>query len=111
ILNLLSNSIKFSNTGSEILVNLNIDDQWTKIVVRDEGIGISKENQEVVFDKFVQIDKSFTRSNEGSGIGLSIVKSLVNLHDGVITVESDLAKGSSFTIFLPNVIIGNCCPS
>lgn len=111
ILNLLSNSIKFSNKGSSILVNLNIDDQWTKIVVRDEGIGISKENQEVIFDKFVQIDKSFTRSNEGSGIGLSIVKSLVNLHDGVITVESDLNKGSSFTIFLPNVTIENCCPS
>ncbi|WP_148552054.1 sensor histidine kinase [Paraclostridium bifermentans] len=111
ILNLLSNSIKFSNKGSSILVNLNIDDQWTKIVVRDDGIGISKENQEVIFDKFVQIDKSFTRSNEGIGIGLSIVKSLVNLHDGVITVESDLNKGSSFTIFLPNVIIENCCPS
>ncbi|MGQ0515720.1 sensor histidine kinase, partial [Bacillus sp. D-CC] len=59
ILNLLSNSIKFSNKGSSILVNLNIDDQWTKIVVIDEGIGISKENQEIIFDKFVQIDKSF----------------------------------------------------
>ncbi|WP_250673569.1 HAMP domain-containing sensor histidine kinase (plasmid) [Paraclostridium ghonii] len=110
ILNLLSNAIKFSNKNSNIYVNLTIDDNWVKIIVRDEGIGISKENQEIIFDKFVQIDKSFTRENEGSGIGLSIVKSILNLHEGTISVESDLNKGSSFKVFLPNIRIENCDP-
>lgn len=110
ILNLLSNAIKFSNKNSNIYVNLTIDDNWVKIIVRDEGIGISKENQEIIFDKFVQIDKSFTRENEGSGIGLSIVKSILNLHEGTISVESDLNKGSSFKVFLPNIRIKNCDP-
>lgn len=110
ILNLLSNAIKFSNKNSNIYVNLEIDDKWIKIIVRDEGIGISKENQEIIFDKFVQIDKSFTRENEGSGIGLSISRSILNLHEGTISVESDLNKGSSFKVFLPNIHIENCAP-
>ncbi|GAA0715786.1 PAS domain-containing sensor histidine kinase [Paraclostridium ghonii] len=110
ILNLLSNAIKFSNKNSNIYVNLTIDDNWIKIIVRDEGIGISKENQEIIFDKFIQIDKSFTRENEGSGIGLSIVRSILNLHEGTISVESDLNKGSSFKVFLPNIRIENCAP-
>lgn len=110
ILNLLSNAIKFSNKNSNIYVNLTIDDNWVKIIVRDEGIGISKENQEIIFDKFVQIDKSFTRENEGSGIGLSVVRSILNLHEGTIMVESDLNKGSSFKVFLPNIRIENCDP-
>lgn len=99
ILNLLSNAIKFSSKGSNILVNVSSDDDWIKILVKDEGIGISNENQDIIFNEFVQIDKSFTRSNEGSGIGLSVVKSLVNIHGGIINIESDLNKGSSFMIF------------
>lgn len=110
LLNLLSNAIKFSNKDSKVFVNLTVDEKWIEIIVKDEGIGISKENQEVIFDKFVQIDKSFTRANEGSGIGLSIVKSIVSLHEGSISVESDLNKGSSFKVFLPNVQIKNCDP-
>ena len=102
ILNLLSNAIKFSNEYSTIYVNVYINDKWVQIDVKDEGIGICEKNQEIIFEKFVQIDKSFTRNNEGSGIGLSIVKSIVNLHDGNIYVNSSLNKGSIFTILLPN---------
>lgn len=102
ILNLLSNAIKFSNEHSTIYVNVYINDKWVQIDVKDEGIGICEKNQEIIFEKFVQIDKSFTRNNEGSGIGLSIVKSIVNLHDGNVYVNSSLNKGSIFTILLPN---------
>ena len=102
ILNLLSNAIKFSNEYSTIYVNVYINDKWVQIDVKDEGIGICEKNQEIIFEKFVQIDKSFTRNNEGSGIGLSIVKSIVNLHDGNVYVNSSLNKGSIFTILLPN---------
>ena len=102
LLNLLSNAIKFSNPDSCVYVNLLIHDDAIEIIVQDEGIGISDENQRIIFEKFVQVDKSFTRKCEGSGIGLSIVKNVVDIHDGKITIESKLNKGTTFRVFLPN---------
>ncbi|MFY9533387.1 ATP-binding protein, partial [Clostridium sp.] len=64
-------------------------------------IGIAKENLNKIFDKFTQLDTSFSRKNEGSGIGLSIVKSFVLLHNGKISVKSELNKGTTFLIELP----------
>ena len=100
ILNLLSNAIKFSKPNGEIRVTLNFED-CLYISVADNGIGIAKENLNKIFDKFTQLDTSFSRKNEGSGIGLSIVKSFVLLHNGKISVKSDLNKGTSFLIELP----------
>lgn len=102
ILNLLSNAIKFSNENNNIYVNVIENNEWIEILIRDEGIGIEEKNLEHIFKRFVQCDKSFTRANEGSGIGLSIVKSIVEAHDGNISVESKLNKGSKFIIKLPN---------
>ncbi|WP_195251326.1 sensor histidine kinase [Romboutsia sp. 1001713B170207_170306_H8] len=107
MLNLLSNAIKFSSENANIFVNILTNKKWIEINVTDEGIGISKENQNIIFNKFVQIDKSFTRANEGSGIGLSIVQSIINLHEGIINVESELNKGTVFRIVLPNKCIEN----
>ena len=100
ILNLLSNAIKFSKPNGEIRVTLNFED-CLYISVADNGIGIAKENLNKIFDKFTQLDTSFSRENEGSGIGLSIVKSFVLLHNGKISVKSELNKGTSFLIELP----------
>lgn len=100
ILNLLSNAIKFSKPNGEIRVTLNFED-CLYISVADNGIGIAKENLNKIFDKFTQLDTSFSRKNEGSGIGLSIVKSFVLLHNGKISVKSDLNKGTIFLIELP----------
>ena len=100
ILNLLSNAIKFSKPNGEIRVTLNFED-CLYISVADNGIGIAKENLNKIFDKFTQLDTSFSRKNEGSGIGLSIVKSFVLLHNGKISVKSDLNKGTIFLIKLP----------
>ena len=100
ILNLLSNAIKFSKPNGEIKVTLNFED-CLYISVADNGIGIAKENLNKIFDKFTQLDTSFSRKNEGSGIGLSIVKSFVLLHNGKISVKSELNKGTSFLIELP----------
>ena len=100
MLNLLSNAIKFSKPNGEIKVTLNFED-CLYISVADNGIGIAKENLNKIFDKFTQLDTSFSRKNEGSGIGLSIVKSFVLLHNGKISVKSDLNKGTIFLIELP----------
>lgn len=102
MLNLLSNAIKFSPEKSSIYVTVNVSDDFTEIIVKDEGIGIAKSDRKAIFERFMQADKSLTRANEGSGIGLSIVKSILDLHEGYINVESEIGKGSEFKILLPN---------
>ena len=102
MLNLLSNAVKFTPENKNIYVNIKVNDEFAEINVKDEGIGISKADKTAIFERFVQADKSLTRENEGSGIGLSIVKSIVDLHDGYISVESEVGKGSTFKLILPN---------
>jgi PAS domain S-box-containing protein len=105
MLNLLSNAIKFTSKGGSINVNIVEDDKDIIISVGDTGIGIPEEKQKTVFDRFVQVDKSFVRNREGSGIGLSIVKSLVDLHGGSIELTSEMDKGTTFEIRLPIVLV------
>lgn len=103
MLNLLSNAVKFTPKNGSIYVNIyNLTDKVV-ISVKDTGIGIDKSMQKLIFDKFVQVDKSISRRTEGSGIGLSLVKSLVEMHNGQISVVSELGEGSEFIIELPNV--------
>jgi signal transduction histidine kinase len=101
MLNLLSNSVKFSKEGGEIYVE--IHDAGTEVVisVADTGIGIMLDKLNDIFKRFVQVDKSFTRDHEGSGIGLSLVKELVEMHGGNITVKSEYGCGSKFIVTLP----------
>lgn len=101
ILNLLSNSIKFTPSGGSIEVNIYDKIDNIVISVKDTGVGIPIEKQSSIFEKFVQVDKSLSRNREGSGIGLSLVKELVVLHDGNIELNSILGKGSEFRIKLP----------
>lgn len=105
ILNLLSNAVKFTPGEGTIEVNIQDKEDILIISVKDTGIGVPAEMQSMIFERFVQVDKSITRSKEGSGIGLSIVKSLVEMHNGTISLISEAGKGSEFIIALPKVII------
>ena len=101
ILNLLSNSIKFTPSGGEIEVSIYNKVNSVIISVKDNGIGIPTEKQSSIFEKFVQVDKSLSRNREGSGIGLSLVKQLVVIHNGTIELKSTLDKGSEFIVEIP----------
>jgi len=101
ILNLMANSIKFTPEGGSITVNMFDKGENILILIKDTGIGIPSNKLDIIFDRFRQVDKSFTRNREGSGIGLSIVKSLVELHGGKISVSSEYGKGTEFSILLP----------
>ena len=101
ILNLLSNAVKFTNSGGEIFVYMYEHEDKVRISVKDTGIGIPEEKQALIFERFRQVDKSFARNHEGSGIGLSLVKSLVALHDGNITLKSEPSIGTEVIIELP----------
>ncbi|WP_052085785.1 PAS domain-containing sensor histidine kinase [Clostridium sp. HMP27] len=107
ILNLLSNAIKFTDKEGNILVSIKNEDNHIVISVKDDGIGIPEEKQKNIFERFIQVDKSLSRNNEGSGIGLSLVKSLVEIHEGSIRVKSNLGKGSEFIIKIPVANINN----
>ncbi|MGI9550309.1 MAG: hybrid sensor histidine kinase/response regulator transcription factor, partial [Aurantibacter sp.] len=99
--NLLSNAFKFSDNGSVISIEVSYADQELQIQVADSGKGIPKKELPFIFDRFYQVDGSSIREQEGSGIGLSLSKDLVELMDGTITVSSELGKGSLFTVHLP----------
>lgn len=105
LLNLLSNAVKFTPKGGEIFVSISPHEDSLCIKVQDTGVGIPIEKQSQIFQRFCQIDRIFTRQHEGSGIGLNLVKSLVELHGGTITFDSKEGKGTSFTINLPCKIL------
>jgi len=117
-LNLIENGIKYTEEGGSIHISVAKDSSphainpsvlteegghvgFAKVVVVDTGIGIAKEDQERIFDRFFRVDKARSREQGGSGLGLSICKWIVEAHRGKIEVESELGKGSSFTVRLP----------
>ena len=102
VLNLLSNAIKFSKEKGNIDVNVYLKDKYLVLEVKDNGIGIPITMQQKIFERFVQLDKSLSRKKEGSGIGLSLVKMLVEIHNGYIELESTEGNGSIFRVYLPN---------
>lgn len=105
MLNLLSNALKFTNSPGHIMVRISNKDDKVFISVKDTGIGVPEEKEKLIFDRFRQVDKSLSRNNEGSGIGLSLVKSLVEMHGGNIKLNSIYNEGSEFIIELP---LNNC---
>ncbi len=97
---LLDNALKYSPEQSKITVSCHRDGSWGSIVVRDTGIGISKEELPFIFDRFYRGDKMRSRSADGLGLGLSIAKWIVEAHGGKIRVESEEGRGSTFTVTL-----------
>ncbi|MEG6612892.1 HAMP domain-containing sensor histidine kinase [Pseudoclostridium thermosuccinogenes] len=101
MLNLLSNAIKFTPPGGDVTVYVKEENNKVYISVKDTGPGIPKEKQDIIFERYKHVDSNLTRENEGSGIGLSIAKSYVELHCGKLTVKSEENKGSEFIVELP----------
>jgi PAS domain S-box-containing protein len=105
ILNLLSNAVKFTKPGGKIEVTLTDIGDYVRIVVRDTGIGIPIDKLDSVFDRFIQVDKSLSRRSEGTGIGLALVKSLVEMHGGIINLSSVYGEYTEFDIRFPSVTL------
>lgn len=105
ILNLLSNAVKFTDAKGSIFINIYDKGDFIEISIKDTGIGIPEDKLDFIFKRFAQIDKSITRKKEGSGIGLALVKSLVEIQGGTISVKSELGKGSEFTMTLPVKVV------
>ena len=102
IINLISNAIRYTNLNGEILIKLYKKSDFIKIIVKDNGIGIPEESLDYIFERFYRVDKSRCRNTGGTGVGLTICKSIVDLHKGKIEVKSKLNEGSEFIITLPN---------
>lgn len=105
VLNLLSNAIKFNKENGYIYLNIKDKDEYTEISIKDTGIGIPEDKLDNVFDRFTQVNNRMTKISEGSGIGLSLTKSLVEMHGGTIEVISNLGEGTEFIIKIPNMLV------
>ena len=103
IVNLLSNAIRYSNNGGKIFISSYKENNNLKIQFKDNGIGIPKENIKYIFERFYRVDESRSKNTGGIGVGLTIVKSIIDLHQGTIEVRSELNKGSEFIVILPNL--------
>jgi len=103
LLNLVSNACKFSRHGGTVTLAVGSDREGIWLSVTDEGIGIAPQDVDRIFDRFVQVEASANRRAQGTGIGLSIVKQLVMLHGGRITVQSEPDRGSTFVVHLSAV--------
>jgi signal transduction histidine kinase len=97
----LSNATKFTDRGGFIRVNISSGTDKVVIRIKDTGTGIPQDKLDCIFERFQQVETTLTRNHEGSGIGLSLVKSLVEKHNGKISVKSELGKGTDFMIELP----------
>jgi two-component system phosphate regulon sensor histidine kinase PhoR len=99
--NLIGNAVKYTPENGRVEVILREDGDFLVLQVRDTGIGISPEDQHRIFDKFYRVESELTENISGSGLGLSIVKAIVEKHNGRVWVESQMGKGSTFTVLLP----------
>lgn len=101
LFNLLSNAIKFTPEGGKIETGYENSDDKVKIFVKDNGIGIDKDNHKRIFEKFVQLNNIYCKNESSTGLGLTITKELTELHGGKITFQSEPQKGSTFVVELP----------
>ncbi len=105
--NLVSNAVKYNNPGGTVMITLNCNEDEFSLSVADTGIGMNSEEREMLFEEFSRIRNDKTRNISGSGLGLSIVKKVVDLYHGVINVESAPDKGSVFTVIIPRSQVSN----
>lgn len=107
LLNLISNAYKFTNAGGTIHVEVSEKENCAVLLVRDNGVGIEQHELESIFQRYHQAGKTLSRHAEGTGAGLTLVKSLVELQGGRISAESQIGKGSTFTVAVPIRLIGD----
>ncbi len=101
IYNLVENALKYTQEGGRVQVTLTQRSKNAVLTVQDNGIGIPREDQAHIFDRFYRVDKARSRETGGTGLGLSIVRQMVQLHGGTVRVDSEVGKGSTFTVELP----------
>jgi len=101
LINLIDNAIKYSDNDNKLIVLIDKNENEIFIEVEDNGIGISKENQKKIFEKFYRVSSGFVHNTKGSGLGLSIVHYIMNAHGGSVSVKSKLGEGSKFRINFP----------
>jgi len=99
--NLVENAIKYNIASGWVRVTLDADDQFFFVTVSDSGIGISKEHQEKIFDRFYRVDKARSRESGGTGLGLAITKTVIQMHHGAIKVSSKEDEGTTFSVRIP----------
>jgi signal transduction histidine kinase len=99
--NLLNNAVKYSPNGGEIVVSTRVEGNAAHVVVRDHGMGIPKEALEAIFERYGRVESSATRHIQGTGLGLPIVRQIVQLHGGTVWAESSVGEGSLFHVTLP----------
>jgi signal transduction histidine kinase len=102
--NLLDNAYKYSYDDKKIELKVFSENNLVCFAVKDNGIGMTRRQMRKIFDKFYQVDQTLARKAEGCGLGLSIVKFIVDAHHGKIDVESKPGKGSTFTVKLPSTV-------
>ena len=100
-MNLIGNAVKYNNTDGEIWVEARRENTDFVLAVRDSGVGIPQESLNRIFERFYRVDKGRSRKQGGTGLGLAIVKHVVNYYHGTVRVESEIGKGSTFTVRLP----------
>lgn len=105
-MNILGNSIKFTDSKGTIHIRLQIENSSVVVLIEDSGIGLTSEDKERIFERFYKADSSRTVSSGGSGLGLSIVKKIIDIHSGCIEVESEVEVGTTMKIILPIEIEG-----
>ena len=103
VVNLLTNAAKYTDDGGKLALRVRVEDDVVVLRLRDSGIGIPVDLLPQIFDLFTQADRSLDRSQSGLGIGLCLVKRLVELHGGTVTAESEVGKGSEFIVRLPSL--------
>lgn len=96
--NLCQNAIRYNNEGGYVHVTIQGENQKPTLIVQDNGIGIPKNQQERVFERFYRVDKSRSRETGGTGLGLAIVKHIVELHDAKLFLESEVGKGTTIRV-------------
>lgn len=101
VANLVENAVKYSDSGSQVLVESRWDDGWIEIVVTDSGVGIPPRDIDRIFERFYRVDRARSRDTGGTGLGLSIVRHVATNHAGEVTVQSHEGEGSVFTMRLP----------
>jgi signal transduction histidine kinase len=101
IVNILGNAAKYTPTGGRVSMKVRVEDERLKIAVQDTGVGISAEDLPRLWDKFFRSDDPRVQAETGTGLGLSLTREIVRMHGGEVTVESELNKGSTFTVSLP----------
>jgi len=101
--NLVENATKYSSTKKKIIIKLFEDDSMIKLIVRDHGVGIKKSELKNIFKKFYRVEESLVAKTKGHGLGLSIVRNLITLNEGDISVESEYGKGTTFTVSFPKL--------